>query len=75
MIEKYTIPVYAIPYLEYGDISDLTEKEVEEIDYFLNMTFIKGKKRIFSYSDYEFYSSCPEFGLPGNCCELTIKYM
>lgn len=75
MIENYTIPTYAIPYLEYGDISDLTEQDKEEIDKFLERTYIEGKNRLFNYSENEFYSNYPEFGLPGNCCELTIKYM
>ena len=68
---KYTFPAYALSYLINGDASGLTDKEIKDVDEFVEReNYIKH----FDY-DYEehgepYFSKYPEFGLACDCVDL-----
>lgn len=66
LITTEQVPTWAIPYLEYGDPSGLSEEEIEEIDGWLNYHFPNGYV-------CEYYNDCSFTRRPlwGNACDTT----
>lgn len=65
------IPTWAVCYIEYGnDCADgLTDEEIKMVDDFLNSY---GCGLVFEYSEEQFFTSSPAFGLPCDCVEANI---
>lgn len=72
MIEYITtesIPTWAMCYIEYGDVGDMTDEEVDMVNDFMESY---GFPIIIEYGEEEFFTSCPAFGLPCDCVEGKI---
>lgn len=65
-----SIPTWALGYLVNGDCQGLNEAEICQIESFLE-GFGPGQV-LFSSKESEFFTKCPEFGLPCTCVEAEI---
>lgn len=65
-----SIPTWALCYLVNGDKEGLTDKEISQIESFLE-SFGPGQV-LFSSKEDEFFTKWPEFGLPCTCVEGEI---
>ena len=77
MIQYYntiSMPLYAIYYLEYGDMSGLEQEDIETIDtWYRALVEQSGAQYItFEYGDEQFFTNLPEFGLPFDCVDCKI---
>lgn len=79
---EYTIPEWAVCYLEYRDTSDLTEHEVELCEIFLkeleeNKSMFPGSDGyVFEWKDdYRYERGNDIGGGAGNCCTLWAIYI
>lgn len=63
------IPLWAISYIEYGELDDLTEEDKTQVDDFLASY---GEGIYIDYGEHEFFTWYPAFGLPTNCVEGKI---
>lgn len=70
LITTEQVPTWAIPYLEYGDPSGLTEEEVEEMDEWLHDNFPRGY--VCEYHDDETFTRKPLWGLA--CNTTTVDF-
>ena len=70
LITTEQVPTWAVPYLEYGDPSGLTEEEVEEIDEWLHDNFPRGY--VCEYHDDETFTRKPLWGLA--CNTTTVDF-
>lgn len=64
------IPTWALCYLVNGDSEGLNDKEISQIENFLE-GFGPGQV-LFSSKEEDFFTKYPEFGLPCNCVESEI---
>lgn len=79
---EYTVPEWAVSYLEYGDKTDLTEREVELCEIFLKeleenkAMFPDSTGYVFSFQDDFRYERGNDIGGgAGNCCTLWVVYI
>ena len=73
---EVNIPEWALTYLEYGEVSDISEEDINCVEEWLNAIAKEGfTNPVFQYylEDSEgFFSSCPEFGLPCQCIKCMV---
>lgn len=79
---EYTVPEWAASYLEYGDKTDLTEREVELCEIFLKeleenkAMFPDSTGYVFEWQDDFCYEPENDIGGRGaNCCTLWVVYI
>ena len=66
-IYQYTIPTWSICAIEYGDYSGLTDEDIQILETFL--ADLPQAGGCFSYSEEEYFSRYPSFGLACTCVE------
>ena len=68
------LPIYAVMFLEYSDISDLTDEDIQNIkDWLHSIEELGYTDPYFAYNfDDTFFSGYPEFGLPCECVSCTV---
>lgn len=72
-IGTYTIPAWAVPYLEYGQMDGLEHDENESVDWFMTELEKEGFTAFsFEYAHEQEFSHQPEFGLPCECYETRV---
>jgi len=74
--EDLNLPSWAVCAIEYGDLSGLEAGEDQEIlNWMESFELQPGQSLVFSYGEESFFSSSPEFGLPGDCIDCTATIL
>lgn len=71
----YQIPTYAVPMLENGDITGLTDLDVELINGFIAANFPKGYVADWIGRNDPYSCSCPEFGMATDVIEADFYHV
>ena len=70
---KANIPLWALCAIEYGDISNLSDRDVETLRDWQDDLNAEYSDLLFSYiHETQGFCSLPEFGLPCECIDCVI---
>lgn len=70
----FQIPTYAIPMLEYGDMTGLTDLDIELVNGFVAANFPHGYVVDWRGIDEPYFSRCPEFGMAAEVVEADFYH-
>ena len=68
----FQIPTYAIPMLEYGDTTGLTDLEIELVNGFIEANFPHGYVMVWTGIEQPYFASHPEFGIAAEVVEADF---
>lgn len=68
------IPTYAIPMLEYGDTTGLTDLDIELVNGFIASNFPHGYVVDWTGIDQPYFASHPEFGIAAEVVEANFYH-
>jgi hypothetical protein len=70
----FQIPTYAIPMLEYGDTTGLTDLDIELVNGFIEANFPHGYVVDWTGIDEPYFASHPEFGIAAEVVEADFYH-
>ena len=70
----FQIPTYAIPMLEYGDTTGLTDLDIELVNGFIASNFPHGYVVDWTGIDQPYFASHPEFGIAAEVVEANFYH-
>ena len=70
----FQIPTYAIPMLEYGDTTGLTDLDIELVNGFIEANFPHGYVVDWTGIEQPYFASHPEFGIASDVVEADFYH-
>lgn len=76
------IPAWSLCYIEYGEESNLTDEDIQQVKDFYERYRLHGMEiqyitPVYNKSENfeEYFSSSPAFGLPGSVIDCNVMYI